>query len=133
MEGLDQSPDDLALAPTQVLRDGRIGNVESLGERRNRGVSGCLVIPLFEGPFQGRAFDLRQITEFIVPTSGDSDNLGITAEELIEYTREQLASYKKITRVEFVTELPSTATGKVQKFELRSCEWKDEDRLIGEG
>jgi fatty-acyl-CoA synthase len=70
---------------------------------------------------------------FIVPTSGDPDHPGVTAEELIEFTREQLASYKKITRVEFVAELPTTATGKVQKFELRSREWEDEDRLIGEG
>ena len=70
---------------------------------------------------------------FIVPVSGDPDDPGVTAGELIEFTRDQLASYKKITRVEFVAELPTTATGKVQKFELRSREWEDEDRLIGEG
>jgi hypothetical protein len=35
--------------------------------------------------------------------------------------------------VEFVAELPTTATGKIQKYELREREWADEDRRIGEG
>ncbi|MGK2874433.1 MAG: acyl-CoA synthetase [Nocardioides sp.] len=42
-----------------------------------------------------------------------------TAEELIAYTRERLAHFKCPTRVEFVAELPRTATGKVLKTVLR--------------
>lgn len=70
---------------------------------------------------------------FVVPTSGDPDAPGVTEDELIDFCRERLAGYKVPRRVEFVDELPTTATGKVQKFELREREWDDEDRLVGEG
>jgi acyl-CoA synthetase (AMP-forming)/AMP-acid ligase II len=43
----------------------------------------------------------------------------LTAEEVIEHCRERLAGFKKPRHVEFVTELPRTATGKVKKYELR--------------
>jgi acyl-CoA synthetase (AMP-forming)/AMP-acid ligase II len=42
-----------------------------------------------------------------------------TAEELIAYTRDRLAHFKCPTRIEFVSELPRTATGKVLKTVLR--------------
>ena len=42
-----------------------------------------------------------------------------TAEELIAYTRDRLAHFKCPTRIEFVSELPRTATGKVLKTLLR--------------
>jgi len=32
-----------------------------------------------------------------------------------------------------VRSLPTTATGKVQKHELRDREWGDRDRRVGEG
>jgi len=70
---------------------------------------------------------------FVVPTSGDPENPGTSQEELRAFTRERLATYKAIQRVEFVTELPTTATGKVQKYELRQKEWEDEDRMVGQG
>jgi len=35
--------------------------------------------------------------------------------------------------VAFVDELPTTATGKIQKYELREREWDDEARMVGEG
>lgn len=41
-------------------------------------------------------------------------------EDVIAFTRERLAHYKCPTSVEVVTELPRTATGKVQKTALRS-------------
>lgn len=40
--------------------------------------------------------------------------------ELIEFCREKMAGYKRPRWVEFVTELPKTATGKIQRFKLRS-------------
>ncbi|MGH3757590.1 acyl--CoA ligase family protein [Actinophytocola sp.] len=42
----------------------------------------------------------------------------VTAEELVEHVRARLARFKAPRRVEF-TELPKTATGKIQKYVLR--------------
>ena len=70
---------------------------------------------------------------FVVPESGDPENAGVTADDLTDFTRENLASYKMVRRVEFVEELPTTATGKVQKYELREQEWEDEDSMVGQG
>ncbi|PKH37293.1 fatty-acyl-CoA synthase [Nocardioides alpinus] len=42
-----------------------------------------------------------------------------TAEELVAHTRDRLAHFKCPTRIEFVPELPRTATGKVLKTVLR--------------
>ncbi|WP_435195219.1 long-chain-fatty-acid--CoA ligase [Natronomonas sp. EA1] len=70
---------------------------------------------------------------FVVPESGDPDDPGVTKEELTEFTRERLASYKTVRRFEFVTDLPTTATGKIQKYELREKEWADEDSMVGQG
>ena len=39
---------------------------------------------------------------------------------VIDYAREQMANFKAPRRVQFVTELPKTATGKIQKYVLRS-------------
>ena len=47
-----------------------------------------------------------------------SDGVDVTAEELIEWCRENLAHYKCPRHVVF-TELPKTSTGKIQKFKLR--------------
>ena len=45
--------------------------------------------------------------------------MSATAEELRAFTRERLAHFKTPHTVTFVTELPKTATGKIQKFLLR--------------
>jgi fatty-acyl-CoA synthase len=42
-----------------------------------------------------------------------------TAEELRQFTRDRLAHFKAPHTVTFVTELPKTATGKIQKYVLR--------------
>ncbi|MDJ1432494.1 long-chain-fatty-acid--CoA ligase [Halostagnicola sp. A-GB9-2] len=70
---------------------------------------------------------------FVVPESGDLEEPGVTTEDLLEFTRDNLAGYKAVRRTEFVEELPTTATGKVQKYELRQEEWEDEDRMVGQG
>ena len=44
----------------------------------------------------------------------------LTEAELIAYAREHMAHFKTPRKVEFVTELPKTATGKIQKYVLRS-------------
>lgn len=43
----------------------------------------------------------------------------LTEEEVIEYSQQHLASYKKPRKVVFVNKLPRTPSGKVQKFILR--------------
>jgi fatty-acyl-CoA synthase len=53
-----------------------------------------------------------------------------TERELIDYCREKLAHYKCPTTVELRTELPRTATGKLQKFKLREPYWRGYDKNI---
>lgn len=44
-------------------------------------------------------------------------------QELIDHVRERIARFKAPKAIEFLTELPRTSTGKVQKFALREREW----------
>ncbi len=43
------------------------------------------------------------------------------ANELIAYCREKMAEYKRPRQIEFVRELPKTATGKIQRFKMRAA------------
>jgi len=45
-----------------------------------------------------------------------------SAEELKAFTKERLAAYKYPRQIEFIQELPKTATGKIQRFKLRELE-----------
>src|SRR5262245_42387045 len=56
---------------------------------------------------------------FVVLKPGAS----VTRAELIAHVQAQIARYKAPRDVEFVTGLPKTSTGKVQKYELREKEW----------
>jgi acyl-CoA synthetase (AMP-forming)/AMP-acid ligase II len=60
-----------------------------------------------------------------------TDGSAVTAEDLITHCRHGLAGFKCPKRVEFVTELPRTATGKLQKFKLREPFWAGRDRQVG--
>jgi len=62
--------------------------------------------------------DLVKPKAFVTLNEGypASDEL---AGELIEYCRRQMAAYKRPRWIEFVEELPKTATGKIQRFKLR--------------
>jgi fatty-acyl-CoA synthase len=60
-----------------------------------------------------------------------TDGSVVTAEDLITHCRGALAGFKCPKRVEFVTELPRTATGKLQKFKLREPFWAGHDRQVG--
>ena len=53
------------------------------------------------------------------PWSRSPENSIAATDELIAYTRDRLAHFKCPTRVEYVSELPRTATGKVLKTTLR--------------
>jgi len=52
-------------------------------------------------------------------------------EELIAFCRERLAHFKCPTSVEFIPELPRTATGKLQKFKLRERYWEGGRKVAG--
>ncbi|WP_410640533.1 AMP-binding protein [Amycolatopsis sp. lyj-346] len=54
----------------------------------------------------------------------------VTAEELIHHCRGYLAGYKCPKRIEFLAELPRTATGKIQKFKLREPFWQGQPRQV---
>ncbi len=51
--------------------------------------------------------------------------------DLIAFCRERMANFKAPTSVEFLRELPRTATGKLQKFRLREKYWQGHDRKVG--
>jgi len=63
----------------------------------------------------------------IVVREGESvDEAGIIA-----FCRDNMAHFKCPTLVEFVPELPRTATGKLQKFRLRDAYWSGDGRRVG--
>ena len=47
------------------------------------------------------------------------DGVTVTAEELREFCRGQIATYKIPRYIRFTSEFPMTVTGKVQKFKMR--------------
>ena len=53
--------------------------------------------------------------------------------ELIDFCRERLAHFKCPSSVEFVENLPRTATGKLQKFKLREEYWGEGKRRVSGG
>ncbi len=62
----------------------------------------------------------------VVARAGEST----TEDELIAFCRDNLAHFKCPTGVRFVSELPRTATGKLQKYKLREAFWEG-DRKVG--
>jgi acyl-CoA synthetase (AMP-forming)/AMP-acid ligase II len=57
----------------------------------------------------------EKVEAFVVLQPGTS----ASEEELIDFCRSQLASYKKPAGIKFLPELPKNAVGKVLKFVLR--------------
>lgn len=51
--------------------------------------------------------------------------------EIISFCRENMAHFKCPTSVEFLLELPRTATGKLQKYRLRDPYWAGKQRVSG--
>jgi fatty-acyl-CoA synthase len=51
--------------------------------------------------------------------------------ELIAFCRDKMAHFKCPTSIEFLSELPRTATGKLKKFVLREKYWQGHDRSVG--
>jgi fatty-acyl-CoA synthase len=53
-----------------------------------------------------------------------------SAEQLLAFCRERLAHFKCPSSIDFATELPRTATGKLQKFKLRERYWGGRARRV---
>ena len=54
----------------------------------------------------------------------------VTATELIQHCREQIAAYKVPKSIDFISELPKSGAGKVLKRDLREKYWKGQERRI---
>jgi benzoate-CoA ligase len=61
---------------------------------------------------------LTKTKAFVVLKSGAQ----ATEADLKAFVKERLAPYKYPRHIEFVTDLPKTATGKIQRFKLRERE-----------
>jgi fatty-acyl-CoA synthase len=58
------------------------------------------------------------------------DGASATPEELIQFCRDNMAHFKAPKSVEFMDQLPKTATGKVQKFTLREQYWEGREKRV---
>jgi acyl-coenzyme A synthetase/AMP-(fatty) acid ligase len=65
------------------------------------------------------ASELVKPKAFVRLREGHAASDGL-AQELIAYCREQMAEYKRPRWVSFADDLPKTATGKIQRYKLRS-------------
>jgi fatty-acyl-CoA synthase len=62
----------------------------------------------------------------VVPVEGAQ----LTEQTVTDHCRSTLAGYKCPKQIEFREALPRTATGKLQKFILRSPYWEGQDRQV---
>jgi acyl-CoA synthetase (AMP-forming)/AMP-acid ligase II len=62
----------------------------------------------------------------VVLVAGES----VTAEEIVAFAGEHLAGYKKPKSVDFVTELPKTTYGKLDKKAVRGPYWAGQERMV---
>jgi benzoate-CoA ligase len=69
---------------------------------------------------QEDADHLIKPTAYIVLASGFEGSEPLAA-ELKSFVKSRLAPYKYPRQIEFVADLPRTATGKIQRFKLRAC------------
>jgi len=58
------------------------------------------------------------------------EGMTVTEDDIIKFTKERLASFKKPKSVEFVQTLPRTSVGKISKKELRAPFWVGQERAI---
>ena len=59
-----------------------------------------------------------------------NEGMEASEEEIINYCKENLASYKKPRTVEFMESLPKSPTGKIAKREIREKYWKGLERRV---
>jgi fatty-acyl-CoA synthase len=63
---------------------------------------------------------------FVVLKPGET----ASEQDLIDHVKSTIARYKAPKAVAFLDKLPTTSTGKIQKFELREREWAGQDSRI---
>ena len=63
---------------------------------------------------------------FVVTGEGSS----LSDDEIISYTRTQIAAYKCPKSIEFIKELPRNPSGKILRRELRDPYWEGIDRKV---
>jgi benzoate-CoA ligase len=88
-------------------------------------VEGALIThpAVLEAAVIGRA-DTDQLVKpkaFVVLKAGHAPTPAL-AEELRQHVKHRLAPYKYPRWIDFVAELPKTATGKIQRFKLRALD-----------
>ena len=60
-----------------------------------------------------------------------ANGISISENDIIKFCKERIASYKKPKSVDFISEVPRNASGKVLKKVLREPYWKDQERQVG--
>ncbi|GAE34648.1 AMP-binding enzyme [Halalkalibacter akibai JCM 9157] len=58
------------------------------------------------------------------------EGFSVTEQELIEFTRSKLAHFKAPKSISFINALPKTASGKIQKVQIRKELWGDRDKMV---
>jgi acetyl-CoA synthetase len=58
---------------------------------------------------------------FVALVAGVTPDAALAA-DILDYCREHVAPYKRIRRIEFVTDLPKTTSGKIRRVEMRKSE-----------
>ena len=72
------------------------------------------------------------VPKAFVTVTGASQPGSALAEDILAFARRQLAPYKRVRRIEFVTELPKTLSGKIRRVELRRTEAERRQRGLRE-
>ena len=72
--------------------------------------------------------ELGEAVQAVVVKAAGAD---LHEDDVVQWCRERLASYKKPRSVEFVDQLPVSSTGKVLKRELRERYWAGRSRRVG--
>lgn len=58
------------------------------------------------------------------------DAEAVSQQELIDFVKQKLASYKAPKEIEFVEELPKTGSGKIYKKQLRDISWEGQSKKV---
>jgi long-chain acyl-CoA synthetase len=68
--------------------------------------------------------------ETVKATVSLKKGMTVTEEELIDFSKQHLAGYKKPTSVDFIEELPKNQNGKILRKDLKEPYWKGKERKI---
>ena len=71
--------------------------------------------------FRVTAEMLLGIALYVLLVPGRSPDAAL-AEDILAFARRRLAPYKRVRRIEFVSELPKTISGKIRRVALRAQE-----------